>query len=65
MNSDLAAIAGEIIRTVNMGTDMEDHHNYLVEMNGGPLHYELAMQTSLELDDASNSGFDLYDVGCV
>ena len=44
---------------------MDDHQNYLIEMNGGPLHYELQMQTSLYHDDASNSGFDLYDVGAV
>jgi hypothetical protein len=58
-------IAGEIIKTIEIATDMDDHGDYLQEMNGGPLKLELQMQTSFYLEDFSNSGFDLYEVGAI
>ena len=38
---ELELIAGEIIKTKEIGTDMFDHGEYLHEMNGGPLTLEL------------------------
>ena len=44
---------------------MFDFKIYLEEMNGGPLELELQMQTSLHMEEVSNSEFDLYDVGAI
>ena len=38
---------------------------YLEELNGGPLQLEIEMQTSLKMDEVSNSQFDLYEVGAI
>ena len=32
-------------------------------MNGGPLTFELQMQTDLVMEDKENDKFDLYEVG--
>ena len=55
----------EIVTTNEVATDMFDHKLFLEELNGGPLEIELEMQTSLYMDDASNSCFDLYEAGAV
>ena len=44
---------------------MLDHKEFLEELNGGPLEFENQMQTSLYMDEVSNSGFDLYEVGAI
>ena len=58
-------MAGEIIKTREMATDVDDFKIYLEEMNGGPLEIDLQMQTDLQMDDVSCSEFDLYDVGAI
>lgn len=55
----------EIVTTNEVATDMFDHKLFLEELNGGPLEIDLEMQTSLYMDDASNSCFDLYEAGAV
>ena len=40
-------MAGEIIKTREMATDVDDFKIYLEEMNGGPLEIDLQMQTDL------------------
>ena len=44
---------------------MDDFGLYLEELNGGPLQLEIEMQTSLKMDEVSNSQFDLYEVGAI
>ena len=44
---------------------MDDFALYLEELNGGPLQLEIEMQTSLKVDEVSNSQFDLYEVGAI
>lgn len=44
---------------------MDEFKLYLEALNGGPLEFELAMQTSLYMEDASNSAFDLYETGAI
>ena len=44
---------------------MDDFGLYLEELNGGPLKLEIEMQTSLKMDEVSNSQFDLYEVGAI
>lgn len=56
---------GEVVNTLEIATDMNDHKLYLEEMNGGPLEFELQMQTSYYMDEVSNSAFDLYEVGAI
>ena len=35
------------------------------DMNGGPLQLEVEMQVSLQMEDRSNGGFDLFEVGAI
>ena len=42
---------------------MEGYQFHLEQMNGGPLTFEVHLQTDLEMVDAQNSKFDLYEVG--
>ena len=50
-----ALIKGEVIQTLDVETDMEGYQHYLEQVNGGPLTFELQMQTDLIMDDAQNS----------
>lgn len=41
--SELQVVAGEIIKTREFGTEMDDFPIYLEELNGGPLTLEINM----------------------
>ena len=64
-NSELQIIAGDFIETKAVSTDVHDFEQYLEEMNGGPLQYEVEMQTSLHCEEAGNDPIDLFEVGAV
>jgi len=40
-NGEQALINGEVIKTRQLGTEMEDFDTYLEDMNGGPLTLEI------------------------
>ena len=63
--AELVEVAGELIKTNEVATDMDGHYEYLENINGGPLKFEVIMQTDLVMEDRSNSGFDLYEAGAV
>ena len=41
-----------MIQTFDVGTDMDGHIHFLEKQIGGPLTYEVLMQTDLEMLDA-------------
>ena len=63
--AELEEVAGELIKMNDMSTDMDGHVEYLENMNGGPLRFDMILQTDLILEDRSCSGFDLYEAGAV
>ena len=58
-----ALIKGEVIQTFEKETDMDGHLHFLEKQMGGPLTYEVPMQTDLEMVDKQNDKFNLYEVG--
>ena len=65
MSTELKIIAGEFIKTQDVGTDVDDFKHYLEDQLGGPLNLDCQMQTSLYMDNVSISQFDPYEVGAV
>ena len=41
--AELQEVAGELIKTNEMATDMDGHYEYLENMNGGPLKFEVIL----------------------